>query len=393
MKALGMDPLSKAFHKAMESFLLALQGEYQRHEVLHTLLEEFVEASVSAFVAAESVQEVLATPFRDTSSFDVSALAGLWREIPGPGGVGKLIELPPAFDWDAVGASYLQAVRAILGETPQLREIWLANNVEDIRRGVESMRGVTPRFSLADYRRVLIEDFGTLKLSAIRPDCNQTFDDRVSLQSVYIQQHVEAAFPPRDLSREYRRKLQAEGRFYGVPEESGSENLSGAYQRAPARPLREVLNEPSCQRIVVLGDPGLGKSTLLQHLALDWAQGAATSIPFLIELRKYTRDHAQPRNFLEFMESGTWSRCHLPQGELDHYMREREVVLMFDGLDEIFDEALRSNIVAEIIGFARDYPNANVIVTTPRDGLCGGLGKPRPLSSGRVPRIHTAVFW
>lgn len=393
MKALGLDPISKAFRKAIESFLLSLQEEYQRHAVLHTLLQASVEASVSAFVGAESVHETLASAFKDINSFDISVLARLWREIPGTGGVGSLVELPPAFDWDSVGASYLQAVRAILSETPQLREIWLANNVDDIRRSLAAMRGITASFSLDDYRRILIEDFGTLKLSAIRLDCNRTFEDRsVPLQSIYIRQYVKAAFPPRDLSRDYRRKLKVEGRFYGIPEESGLEDISGAYQRAPVRPIREVLSEPSAQRLVILGDPGLGKSTLLQHLALDWAQANSTLIPFVIELRKYTRDHAHPRNFLEFMESGTWSRCHLPKGELDHYMREHEVVVMFDGLDEIFEEDLRSNIVTEIISFARDYPHTKVLVTTRVMGYAVGSANPDHFRAAGFQQLTLQYF-
>jgi NACHT conflict system protein/NACHT domain-containing protein len=392
MKALGMDPLSKALRKAIESFLLALEEEYQRHEVLHTLLQASVEESISIFVGAEPVQEVLAEAFRNANSFDASAIVRLWRDIPGPGGEGNLIELPPAFDWNAVGASYLQAVRAIVSETPQLREIWLANNVDDIRRSLESMRGAMPRFSLEDYRRTLIEDFGTLKLSAIRLDCDRNLDDRsVPLQKVYVQQCVKAAFPPRDLSRDYRRKLHAEGRFSGIPSGGDSEDISGVYQRAPVLPIREVLNEPSC-RFVILGDPGLGKSTLLQHLALDWAQGASTSIPFVIELRKYTGDHAQPRNFLEFMESGTWSRCHLPQGELDQYMRERDVVVMFDGLDEIFDEALRSNIVTEIISFSRDYSHTKIIVTTRVMGYAVGSSNPDHFRSAGFQQVTLQYF-
>jgi hypothetical protein len=380
MRILGMDVRSRAFHKAIESFLLALQDEYQRHEILPTILTELVESSVSTFVAAESLQEVLMKPFGDTDSFDPSVLSALWQETPGPAGVGRLAELPSGFDWDVVAASYLKAVRGILSETPQLREIWLAKNADDIKQALNSIRGVAPRFSADDYRRVLIEDFGTLKLSAIRSEYDQTCDDLgVPLQSIYIQQNVKEAFPPRDLSRDYRRKLQAEGRLHSDSDaigESGLEDPSGAYQRAPIRPIREVLAEPSCQRLVILGDPGLGKSTLLQHIALDWAQGTSTSIPFVIELRKYSSDHAQPRSFLEFMESGTWSRCHVSQCELDRYMRHREVVVMFDGLDEVFDEALRSNIVAEIIGFARDYPNAKIIVTTRVMGYAVGSANP-----------------
>jgi hypothetical protein len=392
MKALGMDPLSKALRKAMESFLMALEEEYQRHEVLHTLLQDSIEAAISTFVNAESVQDVLAGPFRNESSFDASALSKLWRDIPGPGGEGKLIELSPAFDWNAVGTSYLQAVRAILSETPQLREIWLAKNVDDIRRSLESMRGAAPRFSLEDYRRTLIEDFGTLKLSAIRLDCSRNLDDRrVPLQKVYVQQFVKAAFPPRNLSRDYRKKLHAEGRFSRFSEGGDPEGLSGAYHRAPVLPIREVLNEPSC-RFVILGDPGLGKSTLLQHLALEWAQGTSTSIPFMVELRKYTRDHSQPRNFLEFMESGTWSRCHLPQGELEQYLRERDVVVMFDGLDEVFDESLRSNIVTEIISFSRDYPHTRIVVTTRVMGYAVGSSNPEHFRGAGFQQVTLQYF-
>src|SRR4051812_10385192 len=84
MRALGMDPLSRAFRRAMESFLSALQGEYQRHQSLHTLLQNSIEESVSAFIEAESVQDVLAQPFTEIDSFHGSTLAGLWNDVPGP---------------------------------------------------------------------------------------------------------------------------------------------------------------------------------------------------------------------------------------------------------------------------------------------------------------------
>jgi hypothetical protein len=381
MQALGMDTMSRAFRQATRSFLVALQNEFQRHSSLPTLMQESVEASVSEFVNAESVQEVLATPFRDVDSFDIWTIARLWTEIPGPGGIGKLVELPPSFDWDAVGASYLEAVRALQSEKPELRELWVADNVEQIKRIMEKLRGIGPRFSLEDYRRVLIEDFGYLKLSAIRADSTLNFcDTGVPLQDVYIPQQVKEAFPPRDLSRDYRKKLQIQSRLHGASNEFELSDLVEAYRRAPVRRMQEVLADPACSRLVILGDPGLGKSTLLQYLALNWAQRISSTIPFLIELRKYTRDHAHPRSFLEFLENGTWSPCRLPQSELDHYLRERDSVLLFDGLDEVFDDGLRGNIVAEIISFSRAYPNAKVIVTTRVMGYA--IGSPNPAHFG-----------
>jgi hypothetical protein len=51
-------------------------------------------------------------------------------------------------------------------------------------------------------------------------------------------------------------------------------------------------------------------------------------------------------------------------------------VVLFDGLDEIFDETLRGNIVAEIINFARDYASTKIIVTTRVVGYA--VGSPNP---------------
>ena len=340
-------------------------------------MHESVEDSVSSFINSEGVQEILARPFKDASSFDVSGLASLWREIPRANGEGKLVDLPLGFDWDSVGASYLSSVRAIVEETPELREIWLSHSVEEIRRSVEAIQGVPPRFSLEVYRRSVIEDFGTLKLSAIRVDCEPNcWDQGVFLQNVYVPQKVKEAFPPRDVSRDYRRRTHADTYPSDFSDQSVPYSLVDMYRRAPVRRIQEVLRDPSCNRIVVLGDPGLGKSTLLEHLAMDWAQGVSTTIPFLIELRKYSRDHARPKSFLEYLEIGTWSSCRLPQREVDRILREWETVMLFDGLDEIFVEDLRANVVAEIVRFSRDYPRAKVIVTTRAMGYVIGSANP-----------------
>jgi len=378
MKALALDPLSKALYRGLETFLVLFEHEYQVHEALPSLLAESTKESVSVFLKAEAVQQVLSGPFRNPNSFDVSALPAVWNELRASNGE-KLISLPVGFDWDALGASYLEAVRAIVSETPQLREMWQANSVDDIRRATEAIRGVAPRFTVEKYRRALVEEFGTLKLSVMRADQDGGLGDRaVSLQKVYVRQRVKEAFPPQNLSRDYLRRLEAELHLHGLLENTALEDLAAQYERAPVIPIGDVLADSSCQRLVILGDPGLGKSTLLQHLALEWAEqtSTSTSMPFFVELRKYTRDHSRPKSFLEFLEKGTWSHCHLPQGELDRHLRDGHVVVFFDGLDEVFEETLRGNITAEIISFARDYPRARVIVTTRVIGFA--IGSPNP---------------
>jgi HEAT repeat protein len=122
--------------------------------------------------------------------------------------------------------------------------------------------------------------------------------------------------------------------------------------------------------IVILGDPGSGKSTLLQYIALNWARTPLNNvisqpIPLLIELRSYSRDRTsgQCKDFLEFFHKGSVI-CRLNQHELHERLKAGKVLVLFDGLDEVFDPAQREEVITDIHRFTNDYPNVRVIVTS-----------------------------
>ncbi|MGD1913542.1 MAG: NACHT domain-containing protein [Rivularia sp. (in: cyanobacteria)] len=123
--------------------------------------------------------------------------------------------------------------------------------------------------------------------------------------------------------------------------------------------------------MIILGDPGAGKSTLLQFLALNWAESTLSNsfsqpIPILIELRTYVRqfDEGRCTNFLDFLHQSSGAICHLNQLKLDEQFKAGNALVMFDGLDEIFDRAKREDIIADIIRFTDKYPSVQVIVTS-----------------------------
>ncbi|MEQ8383581.1 MAG: HEAT repeat domain-containing protein [Coleofasciculus sp. A1-SPW-01] len=138
------------------------------------------------------------------------------------------------------------------------------------------------------------------------------------------------------------------------------------------RPIGEIINDKDNYRyLVILGDPGSGKSTLLQYLALDWANSTPNDanfqpIPLLIELRTYmrNRDVGQCKNFLEFFHDSSGIVCHLNQHQLVEQLKAGNALVMFDGLDEVFDPGKREDVITDIHRFTNNYPDVRVIVTS-----------------------------
>jgi len=146
---------------------------------------------------------------------------------------------------------------------------------------------------------------------------------------------------------------------------------------------KPVLNIFARHKLIVLGDPGSGKSSLVRYLLLSclnppqndaWLEPLKGHLPLLIELRSYiaavTGKHCD--NFLDYFhylgKSEGYALNHL---ELKNQLKNRSALVMFDGLDEIFDLAQREKITQEIIGFANDYPKAKILVTSRIIGFDG----------------------
>ncbi|OUL18043.1 hypothetical protein BV375_34260 [Nostoc sp. 106C] len=111
---------------------------------------------------------------------------------------------------------------------------------------------------------------------------------------------------------------------------------------------------------------------MLQYLALDWIEQTLTNndfnlpIPLLIELRNYVRDRdaGTCNNFLEYYHKGPNCFFHLNQHKLHEQLKAGNALVMFDGLDEIFELAKREEVITSIHRFTNEYPDVQVIVTS-----------------------------
>jgi predicted NACHT family NTPase len=229
-------------------------------------------------------------------------------------------------------------------------------------------------FDLAAYQQAMRKRYARLKLEELDPT---THDVRpLTLTGMFIEQSAREAaeFMPRifELPKELQRRLREQGEMEGGDlDEHLLEQHRRAYLDQSPRPILEIVRDPGFGRLVVLGDPGSGKSTLLQYLLLDWAEKPAPDpgddpLPLLIELREYARlrHEGKADGFLDYLHGGACVRWHLDRAQLDGWLKDNPSRILFDGLDEVFDPALRREVSTAIHRFADEYPLARIVVTS-----------------------------
>jgi HEAT repeat protein len=132
------------------------------------------------------------------------------------------------------------------------------------------------------------------------------------------------------------------------------------------------LREFAKERVLLVGRPGLGKSTTLQRFLWEEAQTARASqhpqwIPILVELR-YCQ--GSPFDRLRASLQQHDRDLQLSDGDLERELGRGRFLLLFDGLNELPSEEARQ----EIQRFCHDYRGCPLVGTTRDLSLGGSFG-------------------
>lgn len=116
-------------------------------------------------------------------------------------------------------------------------------------------------------------------------------------------------------------------------------------------------------KLIVLGKPGAGKTTFLQHIIIDCNNGVLLNklVPVLIKLRDFIRKIKKKQDFsLEVYIQYYLEDCSL--SEVETLLKKGKILLLLDGLDEISgaDEEI---VLDEINEFINNYNQNQVIIT------------------------------
>jgi hypothetical protein len=360
--------------KANEAFVARFGKELDSTVDLSTLTARPYQDALKVLLANPSTQDVLTAPLDGSSELNWKLLRGFWDEM-------CPIPLPAEFDWPKVARTYSQAVHKLMLVDANLRPVISAianiRSAEATERAVASLAqlvGPQRAFNLTRYAAALKTAYGHLRLGAIDSDWTQ-YERRVRLERIYVPQSAKQALPPLDLTRDYLRSTRSADEIAkGEGESDELARRREQYANLGARPILELVESPSNQRLVILGDPGLGKSTLLRLFALKWADDPTRPLTIYVELRRVA-PNADGDIFLNHLANGADSTCCLPGLALHDYLVHHDSMVLLDGLDEV-GATRRDDTVSQIIRFAEDYPMARVVVTTRIQGYSPGSTHP-----------------
>jgi formylglycine-generating enzyme required for sulfatase activity len=144
--------------------------------------------------------------------------------------------------------------------------------------------------------------------------------------------------------------------------------------------LAEIRTLTAYRRMLVIAPPGYGKTTLLEHLTLQYAQNtqrrrypkAPKIIPVLLYLRKIRDEITSPQppnlaqliiKVLQTPEEPSLKLDPPPQW-FENRLKGGKCLVMLDGLDEVADKSQRQRVSQWVDAQMRTYPETTFILTS-----------------------------
>ena len=353
------EPLQKAMAAATKDFLELVEEELKEVDGDESQLDQYIKP-LEQLIKNQSVLAILGSAFDKNVTLDIKKLATIGNQI-NP-------SLPDDFDWELVIKQYQRKAKKIIRESDELRQILDSENLEELASQIQRK----PEFNLRKHQEGIRERYGNLRLDSLD---TKGLAYNIELLKMFIPQKVRETqeFIPQIhlMPKEHQQQLKETRELETEISQEQLESLERQYFEQQTRSVLELIEDNKYQYLVILGDPGSGKSTLLRYIAIKWTELSPKDlplhpIPILIELQTYMGNYNEKNceNFLDFLEKGSGVICHIPQQELHSKLKKGEAIVMFDGLDEVFDPTKREMVITDIHRFTNDYKKVRVIVTS-----------------------------
>ena len=119
-------------------------------------------------------------------------------------------------------------------------------------------------------------------------------------------------------------------------------------------------------KLRVLGKPGVGKTTFLQHLAIESNQGAfaANQVPIFITLRNFAEESKVTNEFslLKYIRQEFFTSGISDPSIIETLLNAGRVLLLLDGMDEVVNQQSNA-VLSEIRRFSEKYHKNQLVAT------------------------------
>ncbi|HYD69439.1 HEAT repeat domain-containing protein [Azospirillum sp.] len=269
--------------------------------------------------------------------------------------------LKPVTDWGRKAKALTQVTQNVL----KLVE----------RRRASAEREAATRIAGIDlplYRRRAQAKWSAVDLAALAAPGAVDADAPIRLADVFVPQLARRSRPVASLPRDW---LLAQG-LDPDAEAKRQEEEAAKWERLTPVPALDLVAQAEPPHLVLLGDPGAGKSALARYILLQLLADAAAEdsplaalrghMPFLVELRDYVAREGEGccTDLLEYLGyCGTKLGFGFDRAAVEQHLAAQPSLLIVDGLDEIFDPKRRALMAEHIIGLLGRFPRLRVLVT------------------------------